>query len=839
MLPVKRMLLTAGACCGIAVGFLFGQSEDSAEDRAAGFQKAVLPVLVKNCFACHNQKLNTANLNLEIFRDAALAPQKPEVWEKVLDKLSAGQMPPPPLPGLGKAELAAVTNWIGHLTGGSQPATPDPGRVTARRLNRVEYNNTIRDLLGVSVRPADEFPTDDSGYGFDNIGDVLSLSPMLMEKYIRAAQTVSRIAVYGDTYPQKPGLVVKLLPKKFQDDTQPTRNVLPFSMRGALYGSFHFPVTAEYEFQIRLANYRGGDVVDLPPGGGHGGVGGTPPLQPTTGGGGRSGRGAGRGARRPLTDEERRALEEKLRVAAPPVQMVFAIDGKTVHTDVVEGTTYYQYARPESRVRIRLTSGDHYLRASFPEFANLDDPRKNVNPDGRRQVYVDYMNIVGPFNPDPGPPESYKHIFVCGHAPGHHTAQCAPKVVRELAHRAYRRPPARNETDELLKLVAQVQKQGDSFDEGIRVAVQAVLLSPNFLFRIERDPAPGDTAYQISDHELASRLSYFLWSSMPDEELLRTADEHRLRQPGVLQAQVRRMLHNRSASGLVENFAGQWLNLRLLDRKKPDPARFPTVDDELLDAMRRETSLFVDSVVREDRSVLDFVDGRLTFVNGLLARYYGISGIDGEQFQRVELDGEQRSGLVTQGSILTLSSYANRTSPVIRGKWVLENLLGTPPPPPPPDVPVLQEANLGTAASMRQRLEQHRADPSCAVCHNQMDPIGFGLENYDAAGGWRTKDGNFDVDSSGTLPDGRSFQGAKGLKAILKAQSDLFVHNLTEKMLTYALGRGLERSDRPVVDHIARQLAASDYHFSTLVMGIVNSSPFQMRKRDGGGNESR
>jgi hypothetical protein len=519
--------------------------------------------------------------------------------------------------------------------------------------------------------------------------------------------------------------------------------------------------------------------------------------------------------------------------------MVFAIDGKTVHTDVVEGTTYYRYDRPESRVRLRLTAGDHYLRASFPEFARLADPRKNVNPDGRRQVYVDYMNIVGPFNPDPGPPDSYKKIFVCGHPPGRHSAQCAPKIVTELAHRAYRRLPAKSETDGLLKLVAQVQKQGDSFEEGIRVAVVAVLLSPNFLFRIERDPASGDTAYPISDYELASRLSYFLWSSMPDEELLRAADKHRLRQPGVLEAQVRRMLHDAKSSALVENFAGQWLNLRLLDRKKPDPAGFPTVDDELLDAMRRETNLFVDTVIREDGSVLDFIDGRFTFVNGLLARYYGIPGIDGEQFERVELDGEQRSGLLTQGSILTLSSYANRTSPVIRGKWVLDNLLGTPPPPPPPDVPVLQEANLGTAASMRQRLEEHRANPSCAVCHNQMDPIGFGLENYDGAGGWRTKDGNFDVDSSGTLPDGRSFRGAKGLKEILRSQSDLFVHNLTEKMLTYALGRGLERGDKPVVDHITQQLAAKNYRFSTLVMEIVNSSPFQMRKGSGGGNESR
>jgi hypothetical protein len=486
-------------------------------------------------------------------------------------------------------------------------------------------------------------------------------------------------------------------------------------------------------------------------------------------------------------------------------------------------------------VRVPLKAGDHYLRGSFPELANLDDPRKNVNADGRRQLYVDYMDIVGPYSPSKEHPPSYDRVFICHE----HTPSCARTIVQSLARRAYRRPPSDQEIQELLKLVAQVQKQGDSFEEGIRVVVQAVLVSPNFLFRVERDPAPGEGVYRVSDHELASRLSYFLWSSMPDDELLRLADEHKLRQPGALEAQVKRMLKDPKADSLVDNFATQWLNLRLLDRKKPDAAKFPTVDDELLDAMRRETLMFMGAIIREDRSILDVIDGRFTFVNGPLARYYGIPAVMGEEFQRVELDGVERGGILSQGSILTISSYATRTSPVIRGKWVLDNLLGTPPPPPPPDVPALQEANLGSAASVRERLEQHRANPACAVCHNQMDPLGFGLENFDAAGGWRTKDGKFDVDTSGTLPDGRKFEGVTGLKQILRAQSAQFTRNVTEKLMTYALGRGLERTDRPYVDQISSDVAAGGYKFSAMVMDIVNSSPFQMRRGMGGTHESK
>jgi Protein of unknown function (DUF1592)/Protein of unknown function (DUF1588)/Protein of unknown function (DUF1585)/Protein of unknown function (DUF1595) len=442
--------------------------------------------------------------------------------------------------------------------------------------------------------------------------------------------------------------------------------------------------------------------------------------------------------------------------------------------------------------------------------------------------------------------------------------------------RAYRRPVTEDELKAKLDLVALAQREGDTFQEGIRLALQAILASPNFLFRIEANPRPRagsagssqpssaataakqDPAYvrragpvlrtrqspapilqtrqleyPVSDVELASRLSYFLWASMPDAELMKVAEAGTLRQPAVLEAQVRRMMADPKRSNLVENWAAQWLQLRNLGRTKPDPKRFPTVDDELLDAMRKETMMFVETIIKEDRSLLDFIDAPFTWVNGPLARHYGIKGIDGEEFQRVALDGEQRSGVLTQGAILTVSSYPTRTSPPVRGKWVMENLLGTPPPPPPDDVPQLNDSNIGVEVSLRERLEQHRKDPNCAPCHVVMDPLGFGLENYDAVGAWRTHDGKFPIDSSGTLPGGQSFAGSKELKEILKTKSDAFVNNVTEKLLTYSLGRGLERSDRPTVEAIGRQVKASDYRFSALVMEVVKSKPFQMQTLEG------
>ena len=688
--------------------------------------QAQTPFFAKHCVACHATMPDPA---------------------KVREKLVAGKMPPPGRPLPSKEEVAT---FLASLT---QPdAMP---RVTTRRLNRTEYNNTVRDLLGVYARPADEFPVDDSGYGFDNIGDVLTVSPMLMEKYVAAAKKLSRLAVYGETLPAQPGVLTRLMARRSYDGgAMAGSSYLPYSMRGALYGTYVFPADGEYELRFRAMNL-------------------TPDSDRTAG----------------------------------TLALQLAVDGQVVLTGAIVGTTSVGYDRGEFIARVPLTAGPHDLRASFPELAEMADPRKHLNPDLRRKIFVDYLDIAGPFRRKP----HRSPIFVCSTKDD----ACAAQIITALARRAFRRPPEPREVDNLVRLAARVRSNGDSFEESIRVAVQAVLISPQFLFRLESHP--------LTNADLASRLSYFLWASMPDEELLRADLANR----AVVAQQVRRMLADAKSRSLVDDFGEQWLQLRELDRRRPAPERFPALDDELLDGMRRETHLFFETVIREDRSILDFLDARFTFVNGPLARHYGIPGVQGEAFQRVTLDGDQRSGLLTQGAILTVSSYPTRTSPVIRGKWVLENLLGTPPPPPPPDIPDLEEARIGISASLRKQLEMHRDKPSCAVCHDQMDALGFALENYDAAGAWRTHEGQFEIDSSGTLPGGRAIRGSRELKQVLRERSGQFTRNLSEKLLTYALGRGLEAYDGAVVDDIVRQVKAGDHRFSTLVLAIVTSQPFR------------
>ena len=883
-------------CVAIGAAFatrtLNGQAQ-ATQALAAEFQQDVLPVMAKSCLGCHNDKARAGELSLESLRDPATTATHTDVWQRVLEKVSAGAMPPPTAKALTDAERTAVLNWIKKVPGVGAAATTGEamaGRVTARRLNRVEYNNTIRDLLGVAARPADEFPVDDSGYGFDNNGDVLSVSPMLMEKYMQAAEKISRLAVYGEVVPPKPTRLVRMMNRRSQDAYDTVVNegnsgiYLPYSLRGAMYGNYTFPVDGEYEFRLRIANFRGddADITDEERARRAeerrklfeqrrlerekaAAAGATAPGQ----GGGPGGRAGG--PRREPTPEELKARDEAARKAAPPRKLILTVDGAQVISTVIEGTGTFGYSQGEFTSRATVKAGERFIRASYPELANLENPLQNINPDMRRGLFVDYLDIVGPFNPSAAPPASYNKIFICKQK----TQQCARTILGSLMEQAYRRPVTDEELKSKLDLVTLAQREGDSFDEGIRLALQAILASPNFLFRIEANPRPRagtagsndqDPAYRmpnvaaavvhrptsgvanrqttadrrstnderpVSDIELASRLSYFLWASMPDGELMKVAKAGTLRQPAVLEAQVRRMMADPKAYNLVENWAAQWLQLRNLGRTKPDPKRFPTVDDELLDAMRKETSLFVEAIIKEDRSLLDFIDGPFTFVNGPLARHYGINGVDGEEFQRVTLDGEQRSGVLTQGAILTVSSYPTRTSPPVRGKWVMENLLGTPPPPPPDDVPSLNDSNIGTEVSLRERLEQHRKDPSCSPCHLLMDPLGFGLENYDAVGVWRTHDGKFPIETSGTLPGGQNFTGSKGLKEILRGKSDVFINNVTEKLLTYSLGRGLERYDRPTVETISRQVADNGYKFSALVMGVVKSKPFQMQTVEG------
>ncbi|MFN7925882.1 MAG: DUF1592 domain-containing protein [Bryobacteraceae bacterium] len=770
-------------------------------------------VLNRYCLSCHNAARRTANVDLEHPTAA--------VWEKALDRVASRKMPPPGAPAPSAVESKQLVEWIEKQLGIS---ANDPGRVTARRLNRTEYDNTVRDLLGIAFRPSRDFPVDDSGYGFDNNGDVLSVSPMLAEKYLNAARRLSRAAIFGEPYPDKPGVMTRLLAKRSHDAgaSLSNSNYLPYSMRGSLYGAYRFPVDGEYEFRLRVANFRGQDEDDL-----------TPADRERAKKLREQARKRG-GPRTALTNEQIQALNEEARKQAPPRKVILTVDGATVVQGVVEGTTTLDYDRGEFIGRAAVKAGEHALRASYPELADLDDPRSNVNRDMRRKLFVDYLDIAGPYRPSTAPPESYRKLFVCGHVRGEHERSCVRAVIANVARQAYRRPVAESELAGLTALGESVIAAGDSVEEAVRVALQAILASPHFLFRVERDSTTATHA--VNDFELASRLSYFLWATMPDEELFRLAAEKRLHQPAVLEAQVRRMLRDSRSGSLVATFAAQWLQLRNLDRSKPDPLKFPAVDDELVDYMRKETSLFLEAVIREDRSLVELIDAPFTFVNGPLARHYGISGVNGEEFRRVSLDGAQRGGLLSQASILTVSSYSTRTSPVIRGKWVLENLLGTPPPPPPPDVPQLDESKIGSAMSLRQQMEQHRKNPACAVCHQKMDAIGFGLENYDASGRWRTSEGNFALDTAGVMPDGAHFSGPQELKQLLKKQQDAFARNLAEKTLTYALGRGVEAADRRAVDRIADALTRDGYRFSTLALEIVRSAPFQMRRPEGATN---
>ena len=831
-----------GACLVLALaattvpGTAAAQTPDAASASPADALHAeAAPFFAEHCVVCHGNRLSTVNLNLERLaatldpqavsreRDTAGAAVEPQIdtWTRVLGRLNAGQMPPPVRPRPADDEIARLSASIeAYLADAGYRRTADPGRVTARRLNRVEYDNTVRSLLGVHGSPADEFPIDDSGYGFDNIGDVLSVSPLLMEKYVAAAKRLSRIAIFGEPPPAEPTLLARYMGRRSHDagNDLTGANILPYSMRGALYGSHLFPWDAEYELRFRAANYRYSRRQLI-----------------------------ARGAieaeehdRRDRALEARMTAEERLarfiedaRQSQPPVPVVATLDGQVFREELIEGSNAFGYERGEFVTRVPVTAGVRDFRISYPHVADIEDPRDNVMDDGRRVLYVDYVDIVGPFNPSPAPPASYARIFTCRQQPGEYSEDCAREVVTNLARRAYRRPVTAADVDPLLGLVRQARAAGDSFEEGIRLALQAVLLSPNFLFRIERDPAAGEDVRALDDHELASRLSYFLWADMPDERLFRLADAGRLSDAAVLRAETLRMLADPKARTLVTDFAAQWLQLRALDRAKPDPARFPTVDDELRDAMRTETELFLQTIVREDRSVLDLLDAPFTFVNGPLARHYGIPGIDGEAFQRVALDGRQRSGLLSHASVLTVSSYPTRTSPVLRGKWVLENLLGAPPPEPPADVPALEAAGAASGgATLREQMEAHRTNPSCAVCHNQIDPIGFGLEKYDAAGAWRTHEGDAPIDDTGVLPDGTAFRGPAELKQVLRDRADAFRRNLSEKLLPYALGRGLEHYDAEALAAIVDTARENGGRWSAFVTGVVESAPFRMRRAE-------
>jgi len=756
------------------------------------------------CVTCHNEKLRTAELLLDKV-DTENVSESAAVWEKVVRKLRTGAMPPFGMPRPDKTTYDSFATYLETELDRAAAAKPNPGRPVVHRLNRSEYSNAIRDLLALDTDAGSLLPADNSNYGFDNIGDALSVSPMLMERYISAAGKVSRLAVGGPTI--RPVTETYPVPQLLVQDTRVSED-LPFGSRGGIAVRHYFPVDGEYVVNIRLQR------------------------NPTT-----------------------------LAIVglADPHQIDVRLDGVRIKLFTVGGQykgtrenlypqtkTNFEYlstADAPLEVRIPVQAGTHgvgvtFLKEPKGKFEALLHPEQAgfhfVQPDDHDLPYVDSITIGGPYDAKgQGVTPSRRKIFICSPSNKSDEDPCARKILSTLARQAYRRPVTNEDIQALLNLY----KDGESnegFEAGIERALRAMLVSPDFLFRGERDPANvrPNTAYRISDLELASRLSFFLWSSIPDEQLLDAAASGKLKDPRVLEEQVHRMLADPRSAALVSNFGGQWLYLRNLREISPDLNSFPNFDDSLREALQQETELFFQSIVREDRSVVDFLNADYTFVNERLARHYGIPNIYGSQFRRVTLSDENRRGLLGQGSILTVTSFGNRTSPVVRGKWVLDNFLGTPPPPPPPNVPALKEKGPddGHVLTMRQRMEEHRGNPVCASCHKLMDPIGFALENFDGLGKWRAADGNNPIDPSGQLPDGAKFQGPAGLRQALLGKSDQFVSTLAEKLLMYAVGRGVEYYDAPAVRKILREAARNNYRWSSLVIGIVNSAPFQMRR---------
>ena len=746
-----------------------------------------------------------------------------EVWEKVLDKLRAGAMPPAGMPRPDQATYDGFANYLETGLDRAAAANPQPGRVAVHRLNRAEYANVVRDLLGVTGLDVESMlPADDSGYGFDNIADVLSVSPTLLERYMSAAGRVSRLALGDRT--MRPNLVTYDVPQFLVQDERISED-LPFGSRGGIAIRHDFPLDGEYTLKIRLGRGPNDRILGL-----------ADPhqievrldgarIKVFTVGGEHSGK--------PVADA---AAASDPKIPAGPKK------GSTLPD---KGDKYEYNADAGLEVRFKANAGPRLVGVDF--LNEITEPEGAV-PSEMADLYavrkvifkglgpsVAEVTINGPYDATgPGETPSRRKILICHPANSAAELPCAQKIISTLARRAYRRPVTDRDLRPLLHLYEAGRKNGD-FEAGIGMAIQGILISPKFLFRVEHDPAnlAQGTVHRISDLELASRLSFFLWSSIPDDELLDVAAAGKLKNPVVLEQQVHRMLRDPRSDALITNFAGQWLYLRKVPTLAPDRVQYPNFDENLRDAFEEETQLFLESNLREDRSVLSLLNADYTFLNERLARFYGIPNVYGTEFRRVSLAGhDERRGLLGQGSILTVTSYANRTSPTIRGKWLLENVLGTPPPPPPPNVPSLKEddADGGKVLTMRERMEEHRKNPVCAGCHVRMDPLGFALENFDGIGQWRTTESGVPINASGELPDGAKFDGPAGLRKVLLAHPDQFAGTVTERLLTYALGRGMEYYDMPAIRKIAKKAAECDYRWSSIILGIVESTPFQMRE---------
>ena len=762
-------------------------------------------VLDQYCVACHNDRTRQAGVTLQTIDTNQIGRVKDEVevWETVARKLRSRTMPPPGRPRPSDAVYDAVASSLETALDGAAAVDPNPGRAPIHRLNRVEYRNAIRDLLAVDVDERALLPPDESGYGFDNIADVLSLSPVLLDRYMVAAEKVSRLALGAPSI--RPAVQTHTVPYTLWQDGRMSEE-LPFGSRGGLAVRHHFPLDGEYVIRMFLQRAYGNHI---------------------------------RGLGEP-NDIELRLDRRRIK------QFTVGGDGERAPWDAVSRPTLYEQTADEGlEVRVNVKAGTRLVSAAFldkyavPE--GVLEPRPGVSSlafsrDRNASMALDRIQISGPYNATtPEDTPSRRRVFVCYPAEAVLETEeaCAEEILSALARRAYRRPVVDEDVAPLVSLYREGRDEG-GFEEGIGFALRGILIDPEFLFRVERDPvsvAPA-TAYRLSDVELASRLSFFLWSSIPDDELLDLAAAGTLATPAVLEAQVTRMLRDERADALADNFFGQWLLLRNMRAVAPDPDAFIDFDENLRVAMERETELFVESQLRDDHSVLDLLRSDYTFLNERLARHYGVANVYGNHFRRVTV-GAGRGGLLGQGSILTVTSYPNRTSPTKRGLWLLENLLGSPPPPPPADVPALPEDTQvpgGRVLSMRERLEAHRTSPVCASCHSRMDPLGFALENFDGIGAWRTAERGTPINASATLPDGSSFEGPSGLVDVLLGQEERFAETVTEKLLTYALGRGVEYYDGPAIRKITHAAAANDYRWSSVILGIVDSTPFQMRR---------
>ena len=769
-------------------------------------------VLDRYCVVCHNERLRRANLTLDTV-DLDEVGTHAEVLEKVVRKLRSRAMPPARRPRPDETTYNSLATWLETELDRAAAANPNPGRPVIHRLNRTEYTNAIRDLLALEIDGPSLLATDESGYGFDNIADVLTFSPGLLNRYMSAAQKISRLAVGDPTIPS--GGESYVLPRALLQEDRMSED-LPFGSRGGTVIRHHFPLDGEYLLRIRLRTGFNTGVIrgmarreelDVRLDGER--------IKLFTVGGECAG-----------SSEPRCVRPREGATAIPSEYERTGNDGLEVSFPVKAGTRLVgvtflkQFAMPEGAA----TRAPAALAVSTDDYEGL--------------MEVETIDIVGPLvATGPGETPSRHKLFVCRPIDGQDEEPCARRIMTTLARRAYRRPVTGQDVEPLLGLYRTGQSEG-GFEAGIQFALEGLLVSPHFLFRIERDPpnvAPGEP-YDLSDLELASRLSFFLWSSIPDDKLLEEAARGKLNDPAILEQQVRRMLADARATTLVTVFADQWLFLRNMRMVAPDPRRFPEFDENLRQAFQRETKLFLEDQLREDRSVLDLLGADYTFVNERLARFYGIPNVYGSHFRRVTLNDDRRTGVLGQGSVLTVTSYPTRTSPTLRGKWVLDNILGTPPPPPPPDVETDLETSFKTGeppTSVRARLEAHRTNAVCASCHVQMDPLGFALENYNAIGKWRTSEANSAIDSTGVLPDGTEFDGPTEFKELLLSQrKEEYIRTLTEKLLTYALGRGVEAYDMPAIRKIIQEATPADHRWSSLILGIVKSVPFQMKKAE-------